>query len=231
MNLLLAALPGAELEKLGEQLQQEYGVTVHCLGLDMLSEDGPERICRWRSDRQFPVNMLVNNIGLGGRSDFERARPHDYRNMLHMNIGVGTCLSHLLIAELKKHNPAYILNVGSTAGFFHIPYKAVYSASKAYVYSFSRALHAELKPLGIHVAVVCPGGADNKLDDVVNGKVNGVVFRSFHHTSAYIAKCAINGLLKKKKIIIPGYLPKIYTYLSRHLPSSWTDEVVKRLFT
>src|SRR3546814_14434423 len=109
---------------------------------------------------------------MGGRSDFETCELRELEQMLILNIQTATWLSRLFVERLKKHPRSYILNLGSTAGFFHVPNKAVYSATKAYLYSLTRSLRSELKPLGIHVALLAPGGADNQYDPVVHQKVN-----------------------------------------------------------
>lgn len=230
MNLLLVALPGKELDELSATLRQRYQVEVYALGLDMLEKTASGKVYQWCVDRNFSVDKLINNIGVGGRSDFETCRVTDLEAMLTLNVQIATVLTQLFVELLKKHRRSYILNVGSAAGFFHIPHKAVYSATKAYLYSLTRSLRSELKPLGIHVALLAPGGAHNRQDPVVHRKVNGWLHRNIHHSTEHIARTALNGLLKGKRVIVPGTLPKIYIGLSGVFPPSWVDVVVDRLF-
>lgn len=230
MHLLLVALPGPSLEDLAKELHEKYRISIHVLGLDMLADGAPARVYDWCEKNGFPVDKLINNIGIGGRSDFETSNPRDLSDMLMLNVHAATLLSRLFVGKLKKHPRSYILNVGSTAGFFHIPHKAVYSATKAYLYSLSRSLRSELKPLGIHVTLLAPGGAENKYDPVVHRRVNGWLHRNLHHSPEYIAETALEGMLRGKKVITPGFLPKVYTKLSGLFPPSWVDAVVKRIF-
>lgn len=230
MNVLLVALPGPELDRLAEELREKYRVDIHVLGLDMLAAGTSQKIYEWCLEHDFQVDKLINNIGIGGRSDFETCTLPELDRMLVLNIQTATFLSKLFVERLKRHPRSYILNIGSAAGFFHVPYKAVYSATKAYLYSLTRSLRSELKPLGIHVAIITPGGADNKHDPVVHQKINGWLHRNLHHRAEYIARIALDGMLKGRKVIIPGILPKIYIRLSGTIPSSWVDAVVRVIF-
>lgn len=230
LDLLLVALPGPELEELAAELREKYRVDVQVLGLDMLAADASEKIYAWCLENDFPVDKLINNIGVGGRSDFETSDLPGLGKMLVLNIHMATFLSRLFVERLKKHPRSYILNVGSAAGFFHVPHKAVYSATKAYLYSLTRSLRSELKPLGIHVALLAPGGADNKHDPVVHRKVNGWLHRNLHHPLERIAREGMDGLLGGRRVIVPGLLPKLYIKLGSVFPPSWVDAVVGRLF-
>ena len=76
--------------------------------------------------------------------------------MIDLNVRVLTKLSLAFVDSLVRHHGG-LLNVGSMAGFLPGPGMAVYYATKAYVLSFSEALHSELRPRGIRVSVLCPG--------------------------------------------------------------------------
>lgn len=230
MNLLLIALPEPALEETAGQLREEYGVRVQVLGLDLLAPEAPGRIASWCVENGFSVDKLINNIGIGGRCDFESTAVSDLQEMLLLNVQTATLLSRLFVSRLKEHPRSYILNVGSAAGFFHIPHKAVYSATKAYLYSLSRSLRSELKPLGIHVALLAPGGAKNRPDPLVRRRVSGVMHKRVHHSTEYIACAAIRGMLRGERVITPGVLPKLYIGLGRIFPPAWVDAVVVRIF-
>ena len=103
---------------------------------------------------------MVNNAGfglLGPAASLDRA---EQLAMVDLNVRALTELSLAFVDSLKRRNGG-ILNVGSVAGFLPGPGMAVYYATKAYVLSFSEALHQELKARGVRVTVLCPGpGAD-----------------------------------------------------------------------
>src|SRR3546814_9045602 len=93
---------------LAEELQEKYGISVHVFGLDMLAPDASVKIHNWCQENDFPVDKLINNIGMGGRSDFETCELRELEQMLILNIQTATWLSRLFVERLKKHHRSYI---------------------------------------------------------------------------------------------------------------------------
>lgn len=105
----------------------------------------------------MPVNLLINNAGLGDYGSFETAAPQRVQEQIDVNITGLVQLTHSLLPMLKQHRPAGILNVSSLAGTLPLPDIAIYAATKAFVTSFSEALRIELLDQGVHVTALCPG--------------------------------------------------------------------------
>src|SRR5690606_15313804 len=106
----------------------------------------------------FNIDMLINNAGLGGDLPFLEASPDYIEDIILLNTYALAMLTRLLLTNLINQKRAYILNIASLAAFSPMPYKTVYPASKAFVYSFSRGLDAELRGTGVTVSVAHPGG-------------------------------------------------------------------------
>ena len=110
-------------------------------------------------------------------------------------------------------------------GFFVIPGKTVYSASKAYIYFFSKSLRLELKEHNVIVSVLCPGGTDSNENTIaINKELKGIAKRSIL-LPEHVAKEAIDKMLKGKARIIPGTINKIYYHISRIIP-----EFIQQIF-
>lgn len=218
MNLLLVALPGTELEDTACLVRKQHGVKCHCLGIDLSVHCAAKKVYNWVISNGYKVNILINNAGLGNKSVFTDAPVDFYCTQIHLNV-IATCImTRLFISELKKHSPAHIMNTGSMGGFFLLPHKTVYSATKAFVYSFSRSLRLELKQTGIVVSVLCPGGTDSNAKTIaINKDLKGLAKASIL-TPGEVAKEAIDKMLKGKAVIIPGALNKISYWLSRIVP-------------
>jgi len=119
---------------------------------------------------------------------------------------------------LKANAPSHILNLGSMGGFYMIPGKTVYSASKAYIYYFSRSLRLELKPHNVFVSVLCPGGTDSNENTIaINKELRGFAKRSILMPEA-VAREAIAKMLKGQARIIPGSLNKLTYHVGRIVP-------------
>ena len=106
----------------------------------------------------YRVKVLVNNAGFGNLCALvETDTLADYSNAFIKQSRTGD-INSIIYSHLKADKGAYILNVGSLAGFIPIPNKAVYTATKSFVFTFSAALGLELKHFQIHVSCLCPGG-------------------------------------------------------------------------
>ena len=218
MNLLLVALPGAELEETACQVRKQYPIECNCLGVDLSVHCAATKVYDWVINNGYKVNILINNVGLGSKSAFEEMPLDFYYTQIHLNV-IATCMmTRLFISELRKHGPAYIMNTGSMGGFFLLPHKTVYSATKAFVYSFSRGLRLELKQSGITVSVLCPGGTDSNAKTIaINKDLKGLAKASIL-MPADVAREAIDKMLKGKAVIVPGNLNKLSYYISRIVP-------------
>ena len=103
------------------------------------------------------IDVLINNAGFGLLGKFWELPDHEQMQMVQLNIGALTQLTRLVLPGMIDRRTGYILNVASTAAFQPGPLMAIYYASKAYVVSFSEAIHNEAKEFGVKVCCVCPG--------------------------------------------------------------------------
>ena len=136
--------------------------------------------------------------------------------MIDLNARVLTELSLAFVDSLARHQGG-ILNVGSMAGFLPGPGMAVYYASKAYVLSFTEALHSELKPRGIKVAVLCPGPVPTEFAEragVKGGLAPGLLTKS----ADYVAEAGYRGLMGGHRTIVPGTVNRAITVMIRLVP-------------
>jgi len=225
MNVLLVALPGNDLHDLEKQIRDQYNVKCHSFGVDLSVHCSSSAVRNWVKENNFKVNILINNVGVGSKGDFEQLTPDFYYTQIHLNVMTTCILTRLFIDELKANGPSHILNVGSMGGFFMLPQKIVYSATKAFVYSFSQGLRMELAPSGITVSVLCPGGTDSNIKTTaINNDLKGLARTSILQPHE-VAKEAIDKMMKGKARIIPGFLNKVSYHLSRLVP-----EFVQRIF-
>lgn len=124
---------------------------------DVSTPSGRQYIIDFVSERDLPVNLLINNAGLGDYGPFDSADQSKVQQQIDVNITGLVQLTHSLLPRLKRHRPAGILNVSSLAGTIPLPDMAIYAATKAFVTSLTEALRIELLPEGVVVTAVCPG--------------------------------------------------------------------------
>jgi short-subunit dehydrogenase len=139
-------------------------------------------------------------------------------------------LSRLYLPLLRTHEKSYILNVGSMAAFWSIPYKSLYSSSKAFVVSFSKSIRSELKGSGVSVSVLCPNGV--RTNGATHGRINshGRMGRLTELSADVVARAGINGMLKEKFIIVPGRVNSFVLMLGRFIPTALEQRFLFREF-
>jgi short-subunit dehydrogenase len=144
-----------------------------------------------------------------------------------VNIRAMTELSLRFSDSLIKHRGG-ILNVGSLAGFLPGPGMAVYYASKAYVLSFTEALHEELGPLGVRVTALCPGPVPSEFQARA-GFRPGFDSAVLNVSPADVALAGYRGLMTNKRAVLPGLGVKIVPFLLRFFPRGFILAAVGKL--
>jgi short-subunit dehydrogenase len=218
MNLILVALPRDALFDLGDFLLKTFPVEVKVFGCDLSDEKNCYQLFEDIKQQRLHINMLINNVGIGGTAWFEEESAEHYASVIKLNILATTLITRLFINILEENTPSYILNIGSMAGFFHLPRKQVYCGTKSYIYSFSRSLQKELKRLNIHVSVLCPGGMNTSIGLTLMNKTMPLLNRMSVMDPEVVAPLAIDGLLKMKNVIVPGSLNRWFLFMDKILP-------------
>ena len=126
-----------------------------------------------------------------------------------------------------KKKSGRILNLGSTAGDQPGPFMAVYYASKAYVNSFSEALHYELKDTGVTVTLSCPGPVLTEFPKVANIE-NKKLFQMNAMSADVVARQAYRAMMRGTRRITHGARNKMGSQISKLIPRSAVIKIVAR---
>jgi short-subunit dehydrogenase len=165
------------------------------------------------------VSVLVNNAGFGLGGRFATLDGQRQRAMIDLNCGALVELAHAVLPDMLARKKGSILNVASTAAFQPGPGMAVYFATKAFVLSFTEALHEELRGAGIKVTALCPGPTATEFGEVAGfGKVGA--FEKFAASSESVVRAGLEALEAGKAIVVPGLLNKAGAQGHRLLPRS-----------
>ena len=159
---------------------------------------------------------MVNNAGFG-LVGLAAARDRDEQlAMIDVNVRALTELSLAFVDSLARHRGG-VLNVGSMAGFLPGPGMAVYYATKAYVLSFTEALHSELKSRGIRVTALCPGPVPTEFAERA-GFSSGLAPGILTQTAESVAAAGYRGLMRGRRVVVPGVASKLITIFVRIVP-------------
>ena len=147
--------------------------------------------------------------------------------MIDLNVRTLTELCHLVLPAMRARGKGGILNVASTAAFQPGPNMAVYYATKAYVLSFTEALHHELKGSGVSVSALCPGPTHSEFSDVANS--HSPTLERMKMPAAPVVAAGLKGLDRNKAVVIPGFKNRIGANASRFLTRATMRRIIGRI--
>jgi short-subunit dehydrogenase len=228
MNLVLVALPGEALHELGRFIEKDFGVRVICYELDLTNRQACYHLFDAIQKNGIILDALINNAGMGGSHLFAEKDPEYFQRLIELNVMAPTLLTHLFLSQVKPFSPVYILNVSSLAACISLPRKQVYGGTKSYLLSFSNSLGSELKKKNVHVSTICPGGMNTTLWQLVLNRSLSGISRWSVMDPEDVAWIAIEGLLKKKKLIIPGWWNRFFMILDRIMPGFIKERFAER---
>ena len=186
------------------------------LPINLARPDATQQISAALAAHDLEPEYVVNNAGFGlvGRAAaLDRA---EQLAMVDLNVRALTELSLAFIPSLERRRGG-ILNLASVAGFLPGPGSAVYYAGKAFVLSFTEALHAELAPRGVRVTCLCPGPVETEFQARA-GVVPGSTPSFLKVSAMRVAEEGYRGLMRGKRLVIPGLGNKIISFLPRIVP-------------
>ena len=224
-RLVLAARRKDRLEALAAELGNARAVAID------LSEPGAaQRLMADIAANGESVDLLVNNAGFGLSGRFADLDGKRQRQMIDLNCGVLVELAHAVLPAMLDRRSGAILNVASTAAFQPGPGMAVYFATKAFVLSFSEALHEEVKKEGVVIAALCPGPTATEFGKVAGYRPANASNR-LAAASADVVRRGLSGLESKRAVVVPGALNKAVVQVHRFFPRALVRRAAGRLKT
>lgn len=224
-GVVLVARRRERLEDLAAELRGIHpGLEVRTYGADLADESQRVGLAQWLEGEGLGVDLLINNAGVGDHGDFKAGEWSRVKAMLDVNISALTHLTHLLLPSMVRSGRAAVLNVSSVASFFPLPHMAVYSATKAYVTSFSEALAIELRPHGITVTALCPGPVPTEFFDVATREGEGSAadhfktFPAFTVSPQEAVEAGLRAVAHSRARVIPGPLLAISVGVALMIP-------------
>jgi len=229
-NLLLVALDEPALYQAQREVRATHGIECHTLGIDLTEEGAARRVWEWTQENGFSVDTLIPNAGFGRNGIFERAELSEYLAMMKLNNQAVVELTYHFLPHLKEHSRSYLLYMSSMESALPLPYKAVYAATKNFVYNFALSLREEVKEADVGVTVVCPGPVITNEDGLKRIQTQGAKARLLVLFPDQVAREAIRGMLHGKQIVVPGRTAKVLTFLGRTVPAPYKMPLLERMF-
>ena len=211
--LMLVARRRDRLHDLAGELRHVHRIAVDVVPLDLGdSKARAELLGRLHGQ---PVAGLVNSAGFGTNGRFQSLPWDRERDQVIVNVLALTELTHATLPAMISRGSGAVLNIGSIAGFQPLPGAAVYSATKAYVQTFSEAVHEGLRGTGVSCTTLCPGPVPTEWWEVAGEQLPG---RATQVSAGDVAEAGISAMLDGKRVVVPGLLPKLTGLGGRFAP-------------
>jgi len=205
-GLVLVARNREALEDVAADVKRRFGIESRVLAKDLSRPSAPAEISAELKNAGTDIAILVNNAGFGTFGDFKDADWASQEQMIQLNVASLVSLTHLFLPEMSRRKCGRILNVASTAAFQPGPLMAVYYATKAFVLSFSEAISSELRGTGITVTALCPGPTLTEFQGRAGIEHVRMIRSALVMDARSVAAAGLDGLLKGKRLVIPGLL-------------------------
>lgn len=222
-EVILVARRKDRLNKLAAEIGK-----AHVIAADLSKPKAAEKLLVEIASRGLWVRTLINNAGFGLRGRFDSLPLDRQLEMIDLNIRSLTNLAFLVLDNMRAHGGGSILNVASTAAFQPGPNMAVYFATKAYVLSFTEALHEEWKNRGVKVSALCPGPTRTEFGEVAGIKTLGS-FDRLAMDAEPVVRAGLEGLNRNQAVVIPGMTNKIGAWSTRLAPRSTVRKIAGSL--
>ncbi len=225
-GLVLVARRKEKLDELAAELSSEYGVRAEAVGCDLGKAPSRQRLPARVAALGLDIEILVNNAGFATGGAFHESDPARELEQVRVLVEAVVALTSAFLPAMVERGRGAILNVASTAGMQPMPYSAGYSAAKAYVLTFSEALHEELSGAAITVTALAPGPVSTEFWDVAGWEVGGQAFdkavpRPAWVTAEQAAKAGINGLADGRRVVVPGLPIRTAMLAARYVPNAF----------
>jgi len=212
-DLVLVARDEARLDALGKELAEANGCDAEVLAADLTVAADLARV----EARAGAVDVLVNNAGFGTFGRFDTLDVDAETREVQLNVVALVRLTHAAAGPMAARGRGGIVNVSSLAGFQPGPMNATYSATKAFVTSFTQAVHEELKGTGVAVTALCPGFTHTEFQERAGAEASEVPGFMWQDPPEVVT-AALDGLAKNRALVLPGAFNKVLGSASDMMP-------------
>ena len=217
-ELVLVARREAPLTALAEEIAAAGRPRPIVLSMDLGRRDAAAALAAELTSRGLEPKFVVNNAGFGLAGPAAALSRDEQLAMIDLNVRALTELSLAFVESLARHRGG-ILNVASVAAFMPGPGMAVYYASKAYVLSFSEALHQELSSRGVRVTALCPGPVPTEFQARA-GLRSDRIQNVMSLPADRVARIGYSGFMRGKRVVVVGPANQIMALLLRIVPNA-----------
>ena len=224
-ELILVSRTESELQRVASELSSTNNIQVTTIAKDLFDIDAPQEIYDEVKAKGLHVDVLVNDAGQGEYGFFTEIDMKRDLDVINLNIVAPVLLTKLFLKDMTSRRQGKILNLASIVSKNPSPLLSIYSATKAFIYSWSMTLRNELKDTGVTVTALLPGSTDtdffNKAGMLNTKEVNDYTLGD----PAEVAKAGYDALMDNdEKVVAEGMKNKMMANMANVMPDSMIAE-------
>src|SRR5215813_9481439 len=223
-NVFLTGRNEAALKSVAAECSERYGVQTEMCAADLSCADGIERLLGQIKSKPYRYEVLANNAGFGIHGDFASTDIDENIQLVNVQIAAALRLTRAVLPGMIERKNGRILNVASVYSFSPVPFQSIYAACKAFLLSFSSAIHNELRGTGVTVTVFCPGVTQTRFRSRAG---IGEKSEQSGMTAEAAARIAYVETLRGKHIVVPGLANRLYVLVSHLLPVQMVPNLIR----
>jgi short-subunit dehydrogenase len=203
-----------KLESIANDLRQQFNISVEVIVADLSTDSGIHQVEDWIKTHPR-IDLLINNAGFGIRSQFANKPADVYGEMISVHVLAAMRLTSAVLPAMIKEKQGAVINVSSLTAYLPLAGNAVYSGTKSFLNSFSRALSYELKNTGVKVQLLAPGftySDFHKRVEYSHLNTYNTVPKFLWMTSEQVVQSSLNALARNRPTCIPGLINKIIVF-------------------
>jgi hypothetical protein len=227
-NVTLVARREDRLAELAEKLRLANGIVADMHPCDLGDDAARAAVVKALQTGEKQVAAVCNNAGYGSFGKFYELDLEREVAMVRLNVLALHELTGTFLPDMVRRGSGAILNVASVAAFQPLPLNATYAATKAFVHSFSEAVHSEISGTGVSVTSLCPGFTKTEFEQAAGAEDAAAKLPGFTWMeSEDVARQAVEGMLAGKRTIVPGAINKAVSTSGRFIPRTVLLPLVK----
>jgi len=209
-NLVLVSNQEKQLKEACDEFTAMYKVKTWPVFMDLTEADAATKLYDWCQGEKIVVEVLVNNAGIFFFGEVVNTDIGKIKNIISLHISTLSLLCTLFGKEMKGRRRGNILNISSISAYLPYPGIALYSATKGFIKNFSRSLRTEMLDYNVNVTCACPGAVSTKLYNLSESGHKKALKTGILMRSEKLAPRIVRAMLKRKSLVIPGFINKIF---------------------
>lgn len=228
-NLVIVGRKEDLLKKQKKELEEKYNISIIYIVKDLSKDNSALEVFNKVKEENVDIDILINNAGFGICGNYIDLTYEQQKNLAMVNMIALMQLSYLYAKEMVNKGKGRIINIASIASFQAGPYMAMYYSSKAFVRSFSEALHEELKDKGVIVTAICPGPTLTKFEETANLGKSYMFKKLKTDTPEYVVKKSYKAIMKNKAVYVVGFHNKFLAFGTRFFSLKFNRKIAKKI--